>query len=126
MTSFIENTYEEWLTMFSAYHCCSTKMINMISLRGGMSRKEWELTPGINKRYYNDMLDTNEHSRLQKLGVKFVKITERPAKYFFFYPDKKFPRVPDKVLRPPTPNKSNGKTGRSWKYTTPLDDEDPA
>jgi len=116
--AFIEKTYEDWLEEFSSYKDCSTKMIAISSLKGAMSRKEWESTPGINKRYYNDMMDTNEHSRLQNLYVKFVKITGRPAKYFFFYPDKKFPKVPDKVLRPSVPNDDNTKTGRSWKYNT--------
>ena len=123
---FIDKTYENWMKEFSTYKDCTTKMIAISSLKGAMSREEWSSTQGINKRFLSDMTDTNAQSLLQKLGVKWAKITGRPARYFFFYPDKKFPKKPDKVLRPPTPNKDNEKTGRSWVYATSLDEWDPA
>ena len=114
--SFIEKTHEAWLEEISTYRDCSIKMINLISLNGAMTGSEFKLNTSVNSRWNADMLDTNAQSYLQTLDVKFVKITGRPARYFFLMPNKKFPKEPDSVLRPSVPDKNNKKTGRSWKY----------
>ena len=121
---FDEKTYEGWMKEFSTYKDCTIKMVAIGSLTGAMTREEWSSIPGIYTRFYADMMDTNAQSHLQTLHVKFVKITGRPAKYFFFYPDKKFPKLPDKVLRPDIPNSDNEKTGRSWTHATSLTELD--